>query len=537
MLQRTQHIELAFIVGFALYKAACGCGYLSAMGTVADNIGFVSTITFMVASNIAGIAVCCALVVAGGLFVKVPRLLLGCASYMILLFDFLVIPQWGSSIAIGVFYGLSTGFLSVIWLEICIERTDHAALCVTCGFLLSMLLQYCVFVYEFFSVYISVIPLVVSFCLYAYFVYAEKAPVDKTSYVRFAAHTKSSRIFYPALMCYAVCVFVVGVSNSAVLDTSIESLMGGVDMQAANLLAAILCATLVFCSVKAPSPVKVYIVSLPMFFAIFSLIPILGDNIESRIGFLMVVCYQAIAILFAGFSVHLVHEKRLNPRVVMGMCIGVSNLSLLLGLIMGTVLNIISSNQGLPLPILVAFSAIYPLGVALFYATRKKSESHTRATMQDTVGVNEASAHEPLAFAAVSDAISEVSSDSATGACVSADGNKHMSNQSSIHMQSSVSSEVASTVSGAFECEEDKAGIYKDAEVALITRAQELAALYGLTEREEEILRYLARGRSARKISEELFISENTAWSHIKRIYVKTEMHSRQELLDLFFKK
>ncbi len=515
MTNRTQHIELVFIVGFALYKAACGCGYLSAMGTVADNVGFVSTITFMVASNIAGVIVCTALVVVGGRFVSIPRLSLGTLSYIVLLVDFLVVPNFGSSIAIGLFYGMSSGFLSVVWLEVCIERTKDPALCVTCGFLFSMLLQFCVFVHELFSIYISVVPLVVSFCLFAWLIYSEKEPLDMKQCAEFTVHSKTSRIFYPALICYAVCVFVVGVSNSAVLDTSIESFMGGVDMQSANLVAAILCATLVFCNVKAPSPVRVYIVSLPVFFAVFSLIPILGENIGSHMGYLMVVCYQAIAILFAGFSVHLVNEKHLNPRVVMGICIDVSNLSLLLGLLSGTVLNIISSHQGLPLPILVAFSAIYPLGVALFFATRRKSQSQLAKV---DIELNDIS--EPI-DTSTQQLLQDFLSDEAC-----------QDNTTAVSGGKAYASE---DVLAGSDCEEVKADLYMDAEVALVTRAQELAELYGLTEREEEILRYLARGRSARKIAEELFISENTVWSHIKRIYVKTDMHSRQDILDLFF--
>lgn len=71
-------------------------------------------------------------------------------------------------------------------------------------------------------------------------------------------------------------------------------------------------------------------------------------------------------------------------------------------------------------------------------------------------------------------------------------------------------------------------------ELALRHRAAEIAAAYGLTHREEEILSYVARGRSARVIAKELFISESTAWSHIKKIYAKTNRRSKQALLDLF---
>lgn len=52
--------------------------------------------------------------------------------------------------------------------------------------------------------------------------------------------------------------------------------------------------------------------------------------------------------------------------------------------------------------------------------------------------------------------------------------------------------------------------------------------------REAEILGYLARGRSQPYIREELVLSKNTVATHVKHIYQKLGVHSRQELLDLF---
>ena len=56
---------------------------------------------------------------------------------------------------------------------------------------------------------------------------------------------------------------------------------------------------------------------------------------------------------------------------------------------------------------------------------------------------------------------------------------------------------------------------------------------YGLTSREEEVLRMVLLGRDAPSISEELCISANTVKTHIKRIYRKVDIHSRQELADM----
>ena len=56
---------------------------------------------------------------------------------------------------------------------------------------------------------------------------------------------------------------------------------------------------------------------------------------------------------------------------------------------------------------------------------------------------------------------------------------------------------------------------------------------YGLTRREAEVLPFLARGRSAKVIAEALFVSESTVRTHIRRILEKTDLHSKQQVIDL----
>ena len=63
-------------------------------------------------------------------------------------------------------------------------------------------------------------------------------------------------------------------------------------------------------------------------------------------------------------------------------------------------------------------------------------------------------------------------------------------------------------------------------------------ASYGLTPREEEIAKLVARGRSTREISRALFISEHTVHNHLRSIFEKTGVHSRRELTQrLFFER
>lgn len=60
-----------------------------------------------------------------------------------------------------------------------------------------------------------------------------------------------------------------------------------------------------------------------------------------------------------------------------------------------------------------------------------------------------------------------------------------------------------------------------------------LADACGLSKRETEITRLIAKGRNVPFICDELFIAKSTVQTHIKHIYVKTGASTRQELIDL----
>ena len=63
-------------------------------------------------------------------------------------------------------------------------------------------------------------------------------------------------------------------------------------------------------------------------------------------------------------------------------------------------------------------------------------------------------------------------------------------------------------------------------------RAEEVGKQFLLSEREVEVLSLYALGWTQKRVAEELFIQPGTVHAHIKRIYSKTNLHSRQEILD-----
>lgn len=70
------------------------------------------------------------------------------------------------------------------------------------------------------------------------------------------------------------------------------------------------------------------------------------------------------------------------------------------------------------------------------------------------------------------------------------------------------------------------------AEEVLARRCRGLAGRHNLTARELDVLVPLVRGRSAASIAASLGMSTETARTHIRHIYQKTGIHSREELMD-----
>lgn len=79
----------------------------------------------------------------------------------------------------------------------------------------------------------------------------------------------------------------------------------------------------------------------------------------------------------------------------------------------------------------------------------------------------------------------------------------------------------------------DEDSTLADARHAVVRHNAELmGAQFLLSEREIEVLALYASGFTQKRVAEELHISQTTAHTHIGRIYAKTGLHSRQELLD-----
>lgn len=62
---------------------------------------------------------------------------------------------------------------------------------------------------------------------------------------------------------------------------------------------------------------------------------------------------------------------------------------------------------------------------------------------------------------------------------------------------------------------------------------ERIAQTCNLSQRETEVLDLALRGRTNERIAQELFVAKSTADTHLRRIYAKCGVHTRQELIDL----
>lgn len=70
-----------------------------------------------------------------------------------------------------------------------------------------------------------------------------------------------------------------------------------------------------------------------------------------------------------------------------------------------------------------------------------------------------------------------------------------------------------------------------DQDIGLVVDERALISLYGLTRGEASLAAKVVQGKSIEDAAAELFISEHTARTHLKRIFMKTDTHRQPELV------
>ena len=109
--------------------------------------------------------------------------------------------------------------------------------------------------------------------------------------------------------------------------------------------------------------------------------------------------------------------------------------------------------------------------------------------------------------------------------------NKHGRHMPSAHVEEPNATAAATVAKPAAPDAAQGASAESSKPVPLTER--DLIERYGLSKRELEVLELFAQGRSANWIADSLVISKNTVRAHLRAIYSKLDVHTRQDLLTL----
>ena len=505
-------------LGFALYRSAASYFYSSGMGLAETSVGFVSDTGFVLVANLV-ICIFAAVILLASRkgFLRgepLPQWPVFCLVAIGAVFCELG-PVLGLSYALSVGIaavtcGITLPLLTCVWLDIFTAQEDPSAVLmqIALGDVGAFLL----------GLFTDALP-GHSPMVFAVVALLASAGVVKWQRVSRGSTNGQRGISVPAderfsmvstFVSFSVLVGVVGIMHTSVLGSASESLTDA-PMWVARLVSLIVFLILVYPVGRGLSMGTLFKFVFPVLVAVLSLLPFLGDALGPFAGTIAIVCYQTCGMLF---YVYLVREGRrlglASPFLASLYLLGSSG-CLLVGLLLGLLLNTLSASFGLSLLTLLAFAAIYPLVLSLMFALRRGrglGDVEAGESIHQTVHVEDERADEAFDQRSSDEAPrlgAKTSPEDGSDACVS--DNERL---------------VVSAVSPTFL---DK--------TALTTAIAQVAQQHSLTRREREILGYLVSGRSVRYIAETLVISENTAWTHAKHIYAKTGVHGKEELMDL----
>ncbi|RDB71909.1 LuxR family transcriptional regulator [Eggerthella sinensis] len=268
----------------------------------------------------------------------------------------------------------------------------------------------------------------------------------------------------------------------------------------ANLVVAVLLIALVLYAHKRLDLALAYRVIVPVIVILFAVLPFFWETSPIVLNAVMSASYGAFDVIIWYMVASSAYDFAVSGFVIGGIVRALSILARLIGIGIGYLLMLIPNSSSL-LIVGVSVGAIYVLAaLGLFYGTRRKPSVLEAARAEAGAGeltAGETAEHSPAG------AVAPVPATPAAPAMP----------------QAPAAPTPAQAVPAAPPSE--------DAVFEMI------AEDFSLTRREAELLPFIARGRSARVIADALFVSENTIRTHTRRILEKTDLHSKQEVIDL----
>lgn len=462
-------------VGFGLYRFAVSRLYGSGMGATDVSVGFVSNVPFVLSMN----ASACLAALAALLWLRrrgfARRLASPWAASALLLVGVALGAALGGGaagspavdVAQGVLCGVGLFILSIVWYDVFMGEPDASR----------MLAQLAsgVVLYTALDCATAGLPsgvrtglAVVALAASALLVSRARRGLPDTTALPSRVPRGEAREALPVYLGFFVLVGVVGIMHTSVLGTSSEYIMG-VPMWLVRVASAA-----VFLAVVLPQGARFNMTAVlkavfAAMVAVLTLLPFLGSSTGSLTGSVAIACYCVCGMLIYIFIIR--EGRKLGVSSVLLACtytLGSSGF-LFCGLCIGLALRAFSAGFGASLLTLLAFVAIYPLVLGLMFLQRRGGQGRDAGAGAYAGGAAGGMPGAPAERPGAPEPVPAGAADAVAQRC-------------------------------------------------------------GLTKREREVLSYLASGASVRYIAEALVISENTAWTHVKRIYAKTGTHGREEL-------
>lgn len=243
------------------------------------------------------------------------------------------------------------------------------------------------------------------------------------------------------------------------------------------------------------------------------------------------VAYNCFVLVIWCLLAYVACSSRLSPILVFGLGRGASALGTIFGWLAGLEIVRSQGDGSLSLEVISVAMVFALLVVSMLVLNDRligdalRPEERIRGDAAEVPAQGAGSAGE-AAFADRRGAEDRRSAADGEGAWDGGTGRSGASEMGEVGEMGGAGASLADGSPGGAAAGERRSGPYR-------MRCDAMAEHYGLSPRERDVFDLLVRGRSIDYIAQNLTISFNTAKSHIRHIYVKTDVHSRQELIDL----
>lgn len=243
------------------------------------------------------------------------------------------------------------------------------------------------------------------------------------------------------------------------------------------------------------------------------------------------VAYNCFVLVIWCLLAYVAYSSRLSPILVFGLGRGASALGTTFGWLAGLEIVRSQGDGSLSLEVVSVAMVFALLVVSMLVLNDRligdalRPEERIRGDAAEVPAQGAGSAGE-AAFADRRGAEDRRSAADGEGAWDGGTGRSGASEMGEVGEMGGAGASLADGSPGGAAAGERRSGPYR-------MRCDAVAEHYGLSPRERDVFDLLVRGRSIDYIAQNLTISFNTAKSHIRHIYVKADVHSRQELIDL----